>query len=131
MISYVRACDGGDVRTADYTIPGGCASSLDYDSPHDFFMDAVKGTCTGNFRVELNRKNTEYSDTLPVAIDRQYLLPGCLYYLDGHVLILATIDKYGEPLTIVCGAPNVRTGLKVCLAKIGASLPGEIGRAHV
>ncbi len=32
----------------------------------------------------------------------------------------------GEPLTIVCGAPNVRTGLKVCLAKIGASLPGGL-----
>lgn len=97
MISYVRACDGGDVRTADYTIPGGSTSSLDYGSVNDFFMDAVRGTCTGNYRVELNRKNTELSDTLPVAIDRKFLLPGCLYYLDGHVLILASIDKYGEP----------------------------------
>jgi hypothetical protein len=97
MIGYVRACDGGDVRTADYTIPGGCSSSLDYASVHDFIQDAVKGTCTGNFRVELNRKNAGLSDTAPVAIDRERLLPGCLYYLDGHVLILAAIDKYGEP----------------------------------
>jgi hypothetical protein len=97
MISYVRAHDGSDTRTADYTIPGGSTSSFDYRSAHDFFMDAVTGTCTGNYRVELNRRNTELSDTLPVAIDREHLLPGCLYYLDSHVLILATIDKYGEP----------------------------------
>lgn len=97
MVSYVRACDGSDVRTADYTIPSGSTSGLDYPSPHAFFMDAATGTCTGNFRVELNRPASERSDTLPVAIDRKYLLPGCMYYLDGHVLILATIDKYGEP----------------------------------
>ncbi len=97
MISYVRACDGSDVRTAAYTVPGGSASCLDYKSPHDFFLDAVRGTCTGNFRVELNRANSDRSDTLPVAIDRAHLLPGCMYYLDGHVLILATIDRYGEP----------------------------------
>ena len=30
----------------------------------------------------------------------------------------------GEPLQIVCGAPNVRAGMKVPLAMIGASLPG-------
>src|SRR3990167_7420138 len=31
-----------------------------------------------------------------------------------------------EPLQVVCGANNVRTGLKVALAKIGACLPGDI-----
>lgn len=30
----------------------------------------------------------------------------------------------GEPLDIVCGAPNVRQGLKVACAKVGAVLPG-------
>ena len=30
----------------------------------------------------------------------------------------------GEPLQIVCGAPNVRAGMKVPLAMIGAKLPG-------
>ncbi len=32
----------------------------------------------------------------------------------------------GTPLKIVCGATNVRAGLKVALAQIGASLPGGI-----
>lgn len=31
----------------------------------------------------------------------------------------------GEPLQIVCGAPNARTGLKVVVARIGATLPGD------
>lgn len=31
----------------------------------------------------------------------------------------------GEPLQIVCGAPNVKTGVKVPCAKIGAVLPGD------
>ena len=32
----------------------------------------------------------------------------------------------GEPLQIVCGAPNARTGIKVALAQIGAELPGDL-----
>ncbi len=31
----------------------------------------------------------------------------------------------GEPLTIVCGAPNARVGLKAPLAMVGAKLPGD------
>lgn len=97
MGSYVRACDGGDVRTAAYTMPVGDYSTLDYPSVHVFARDAITGTCTGNFRVEPNRRNSELSDTLPVAIDARYLIPGCLYYLDGHVLILAKVTPHGEP----------------------------------
>ncbi len=33
-----------------------------------------------------------------------------------------------EPLQIVCGAPNVRAGMKVLLATVGAQLPGEDGK---
>lgn len=97
VISYVRACDGGDVRTADCTSPVSSASSFEYGSAAQFFRDAVTGTCTGNFRVEVSGKNSELSDTLPVAIARDYLIPGCLYYLDGHVLMLAKVTPYGEP----------------------------------
>ncbi|MCZ8074239.1 MAG: phenylalanine--tRNA ligase subunit beta, partial [Paucibacter sp.] len=36
----------------------------------------------------------------------------------------------GEPLQIVCGAPNARVGIKVPLATVGAELPrGEDGKA--
>ena len=39
-------------------------------------------------------------------------------------LTLCTVDAGGEKLKVVCGAPNVRAGMKVPLAKIGARLPG-------
>ncbi|MGC8522545.1 MAG: phenylalanine--tRNA ligase subunit beta [Steroidobacteraceae bacterium] len=32
----------------------------------------------------------------------------------------------GEPLQIICGAPNARAGLKSALAKVGAVLPNEV-----
>lgn len=96
MFSHVRAVDGSDIRTADATYPVGTVSSLDYASPRQFFVDATVGTCTGNLRVPPYAKNAELSDTCPVALDPQYLIPGCLYYLDGHVLILAKLDANGN-----------------------------------
>ncbi|MFA6244752.1 MAG: hypothetical protein WC655_27655 [Candidatus Hydrogenedentales bacterium] len=95
MISYVRST-GGDLRTASHNIPVGTYSSLDAESPQVFFSNAVTGYCTGNLRVEPFNENSELSDTVPVAINPQYLLPGCMHYLDGHVLILAEVDRFGE-----------------------------------
>lgn len=55
----------------------------------------------------------------------------------GHVLTQAqhpnadklsvcTVDVgQADPLSVVCGAPNVRAGLKVALATVGAVLPGD------
>ena len=39
-------------------------------------------------------------------------------------LTVCTVDAGGEKLRVVCGAPNVRKGMKAPLAKIGALLPG-------
>lgn len=36
------------------------------------------------------------------------------------------VSTGSETLTIVCGAPNVRAGIKVPLAQVGATLPGNI-----
>lgn len=45
---------------------------------------------------------------------------------DADKLRVATVDRgTGEPLQIVCGAPNVAVGVKVPLATIGAVLPGD------
>src|SRR5882724_6572542 len=38
-------------------------------------------------------------------------------------LTICTVDAGGEKLKVVCGAPNVRAGMKAPLAKIGAQLP--------
>ncbi|MET0518733.1 MAG: phenylalanine--tRNA ligase subunit beta, partial [Burkholderiaceae bacterium] len=49
---------------------------------------------------------------------------------DADKLKLCKVDVgQGEPLQIVCGAPNARAGIKVPLAMIGAELPpGEDGK---
>ena len=47
-------------------------------------------------------------------------------------LHLTKVDVGNEILDIVCGAPNVRKGLKVIVAKVGAKLPGgEIKKGFI
>jgi hypothetical protein len=95
MVSYVRS-SGGDLRTADHCVPAGTLDTLSSPSPDHFFTNAVCGFCTGNYRVEPFGANSELSDTVPVAIDPKFLVPGCPAYTDGHALILAKVDPYGE-----------------------------------
>ena len=49
----------------------------------------------------------------------------CQMHPDSDHLHLCEVNIGEEVLNIVCGAPNVRTGLKVIVAKVGAELPGE------
>lgn len=42
-----------------------------------------------------------------------------------HLHITKVDDGTGEPLTVVCGAPNVAAGQKVLFARIGTTLPGD------
>ena len=45
---------------------------------------------------------------------------------DADRLRVTTVNiGSGEPLQIVCGAPNVRAGMKAPVATIGAVLPGD------
>ncbi|MCA8978916.1 MAG: phenylalanine--tRNA ligase subunit beta [Planctomycetes bacterium] len=45
---------------------------------------------------------------------------------DADKLSVCTVDVgAGEPLQIVCGAPNVRAGLHVAVATVGTELPGD------
>ena len=39
-------------------------------------------------------------------------------------LTICKVNAGGETLQVVCGAPNVRVGMKAALAKVGAKLPG-------
>ncbi|HET7587834.1 MAG TPA: phenylalanine--tRNA ligase subunit beta [Gammaproteobacteria bacterium] len=46
---------------------------------------------------------------------------------DADKLRIAEVDAgQAEPLTIVCGAPNVRVGMKAPVALVGAKLPGGV-----
>ena len=42
-----------------------------------------------------------------------------------HLHITKVDDGSGDPLTVVCGAPNVAAGQKVLFARIGTVLPGD------
>ena len=42
-----------------------------------------------------------------------------------HLHITKVSTGEGEPLTVVCGAPNVAAGQKVLFAQIGTVLPGD------
>ena len=51
---------------------------------------------------------------------------------DADKLSLCSVSVgKGEPLQIVCGAPNVRAGMKAPLAMIGARLPGASGPTQI
>ena len=50
----------------------------------------------------------------------------CAQHPDADKLRVTKVNVgEAELLDIVCGAPNCRAGLKVCVAKVGATLPGD------
>ena len=87
---------GADVRIAKHTVPTGFECSFTAGSVDSFFLNGIGGFISGNYRVEPNNTHSDWSDTVPVAIDRAHLLPGCINYTDGHCLLLGLVDKYGE-----------------------------------
>src|SRR3978361_841577 len=51
----------------------------------------------------------------------------CIRHPDAEKLSLCQVTTDGsDRLQIVCGAPNVRAGLRVAVAKVGATLPGGV-----
>ena len=50
----------------------------------------------------------------------------CVEHPDSDHLHITTVnDGSPEPVTVVCGAPNVAAGQKVLFARIGTVLPGD------
>ncbi len=50
----------------------------------------------------------------------------CEAHPDSDHMHVVTVDVgAGEPVQIVCGAPNIAAGIKVPVATIGAVLPGD------
>ncbi|MFO7976459.1 MAG: hypothetical protein R6V12_17705, partial [Candidatus Hydrogenedentota bacterium] len=107
-MSAVVTPSKGDVRTSPFNIPVGSVNSFKYRSLSTFFEHAVGWFISGNYRVNINGKNAELSDTVPVALNRKYLLPGCINYVDGHCLLLGHISEYGELHFLNCGTARTR-----------------------
>ena len=68
-------------------------------------------------------EGTEYlGDALENVVVGRVLT--CAAHENSDHLHVCTVDVgEGEPLQIICGAPNVKEGLLVPVAKIGARLP--------
>jgi phenylalanyl-tRNA synthetase beta chain len=92
----------------------------------------VDPACTREELVaRLTMAGLEVDGITPVAGAFSGVVVGHVLHCERHPeadrLSVCRVDSgEGEPLTIVCGAPNVRVGLKVCLARIGAELPGGL-----
>ncbi len=107
MMSYV-ATSGGDVRTTSYSIPTGTLNSFTSASLSGFFRDMITGFSSGNYRVQIYQRNAQLSDSVPISIDPEYLIPGVVNYTDGHCLLLAQVDKYGELHFLNAGTADTR-----------------------
>ena len=99
---------GVDIRISKFNVPVGGANSFTSGSVAAFFTDAVGGFISGNYRVNLNGRNAGQTDTVPVALNRQFLMPGCINYLDGHCLVLAKVTEYGELAFLNCSTTQSR-----------------------
>ncbi|MDP7775272.1 phenylalanine--tRNA ligase subunit beta [Acinetobacter nosocomialis] len=79
---------------------------------------------------QLTMLGLEVDELAPVAKPFTGVVVGEVLTVDQHPdadrLRVTTVNiGSGEPLQIVCGAPNVRAGMKAPVATIGAVLPGD------
>lgn len=79
----------------------------------------------------LTMAGLEVEEFTPVAKGLQGVVIGQVLKVEKHPeadrLRLCEVDVAGSsPLNIVCGAPNVKTGMKVAVAMIGATLPDNV-----
>ena len=77
---------------------------------------------------DMTRVGNEY-DSAEKLINASHLIIGevieCEEHPDSDHLHVCKVNIGTEILDIVCGAPNVRKGLKVIVAQVGAELPGD------
>ncbi|MGR2827393.1 phenylalanine--tRNA ligase subunit beta [Acinetobacter sp. 1124_18A] len=79
---------------------------------------------------QLTMLGLEVDELAPVAKPFTGVVIGEVFTVEQHPdadrLRVTTVNiGLGEPLQIVCGAPNVRAGMKAPVATIGAVLPGD------
>src|SRR5574343_245016 len=83
---------------------------------------------------KLTMAGLEVEELVPVAPPFSQVVIGAIVAAEQHPnadrLRVCKVDVgQGEPLQIVCGAPNARVGIKVPAALVGAELPpGEDGK---
>src|SRR5690554_4006258 len=78
----------------------------------------------------LTMAGLEVEESAPAAPAFSGVVVARIIALEAHpdadkLKVCQVDDGNGEPLQIVCGAPNVAAGLVVPLARVGAVLPGD------
>ena len=76
---------------------------------------------------DMTRVGNEYDEAAPLVNCTNLTIGkviSCVDHPDSDHLHVCKVDIGSEVLDIVCGAPNVREGIKVILALPGAKLPG-------
>jgi phenylalanyl-tRNA synthetase beta chain len=83
---------------------------------------------TGRLAQLLTMSGLEVESCAPVAPPSRGVVVGEVLRVERHPnadkLTVCTVDSGSERLQVVCGAPNVRAGMKAPLALAGASLAG-------
>lgn len=91
------------------------------------YVDIPENIDVNQLAEDMTRVGNEY-DSAEKLINATNLTIGkvktCEMHPDSNHLHVCTVDIGNEILDIVCGAPNVRAGLKVIVALPGAELPG-------
>lgn len=84
---------------------------------------------TDTLVAQLTMAGLEVDGVEPVAGQFTGVVVGevisCEQHPNADKLRLCQVSDGSEQFQVVCGAPNVRTGLKIPFAKIGAVLPGD------
>ena len=93
------------------------------------YVDIDENIDVKELAEKMNAVGNEYDEATSL-VNATNLVVGevltCQMHPDSDHLHLCEVNIGEEVLNIVCGAPNVRTGLKVIVAKVGAELPGGV-----
>ena len=93
------------------------------------YVEIPKDVTIEQLAEDMTRVGNEY-DSAEKLVSATNLVIGevktCEAHPDSDHLHICTVDVGDEILNIVCGAPNVKQGQKVIVAKVGAELPDGI-----
>ena len=89
----------------------------------------INGIDVKTLAEDMTRVGNEY-DSADKLVPATNLVIGkvleCKPHPDSDHLHVCKVDVGTEVLDIVCGAPNVKEGIKAIVAKVGAELPGDL-----
>jgi len=100
--------------------------SLDWLSDFVTWDDSAAGLAAKLTSAGLNVESVEeFKQSFPGVVVARVLEQGRHPGAD-RLSVCKVDDGSGEPVPVVCGAPNVRAGLTVLFARVGAELPGGL-----